>query len=347
MKTFLSFLLFFVIHSTLNAQNDKVKYITLKEYYSLTDKHLTKEDSLNLTVKNNDSVLKISKNELKLIKRNYRKLKRKNIGTRYYISLKQYHDNYSKPLTKKDSLSFKIREHDTLVLIEDNTKKKYSRGVTYTYKDSTFLDLYKKVAFKHKNDSVSEKSTLKYWKNDIKIYFGNNVSEEVKNSFMKFAKKISRNIDSLNISRVNKIEKSNFIIYYFDDYNYESRLLNTKSSDYYMFWNNQNEINKCAIKINNIKLFNDKLRLIKLKELFFKTLGHFKTSNELICESYFSNCYSEDKKIQSIDWELLKYHYDYGIGKGISLGIFNKIHKESKEKLRKGHSVRIRHREKK
>ena len=99
MKAFLSFLLFFVFHFVINAQNDKVKYISLKKYYGLTDKHLTKEDSLNLTVKNNDTVLKISKSELKRIKKKYRKFKRKNVAPRHYISLNQYqlssHIHYS------------------------------------------------------------------------------------------------------------------------------------------------------------------------------------------------------------------------------------------------------------
>ena len=114
-------------------------------------------------------------------------------------------------------------------------------------------------------------------------------------------------------------------------------MVNYKYTDYYLNWNNQNQIYRASLKINTDNSFNEKLKLFKLKDYFFRSLGHFKLSNEFACESFFSDCYSDKKRLTNFDIELLKYHYSYGICKGTSLKIFEEQHKHSKKTMNKHH----------
>ena len=154
---------------------------------------------------------------------------------------------------------------------------------------------------------------------------------------MEFAESIDSQVDSLNISEVKKVENSNYIVYYFGDFDYDPRMTNYKKTNYYMYWKN-NQIYRCTIKLDAEKYFSKKLRLDKLKEYFVKTLGQFYHINDFGCESYFSNCFSENKKLTTLDIELIKYHYSYGICKGTSLETFEDQHKRAKEILKNHNS---------
>lgn len=259
-----------------------------------------------------------------------------------YMKLKDYKKKFNLKSLNKDSLNFKIIKNDTFVKVESILKR---RGISipYEFKDDNFLNLYKKVAFKHKKNSFSLDTKMKYWKKPIKIFFSKSIDRKTKKDFLKFASYLSDNVDSLNISEVKKIEKSNYIIYYSKGFEYESRMGSYKNSDYYMYWNKNNQIYKCALRINMDNDLNKKLRLYKIKELFFKSLGHFKFTDDFNCRNFFANCYSEEKKVSKFDLDLLKYHYSYGICKGTSLKVFEESHKKAKEVFKKGHRISFRH----
>jgi hypothetical protein len=261
-----------------------------------------------------------------------------------YLPLKSYNKKYSTNFNQIDSKLIFIRNEDTLVL-DKNYKQPKGTSVPYEYQDSTFLHYYKKVAFNHPKDSVSKKTRMKYWKNDIKIFFSKSVSKKTRKNLMNFTENISKNIDSLNITQTNKIEQSNFIIYYFGDYEYESRMVNYNKTDYYMYWNGKSQIYKNAIKLDPEAFFNESLRLYKLKRVFLQSLGHFEFINDFDCQSYFSNCYSSNKHLTELDMALLKYHYSYGICKGTDLETFENQHKKAKEGLKKGHRMNFLHSE--
>ena len=252
---------------------------------------------------------------------------------RTYIKLSDWKKLNKRALTKQDSLNFLIRDNDTLVLT-DTINRPPGISVPYTYKDSTFLDLYSKSAFRLKNDSTDYKKTTKYWKKPLKVFFGNHVSRKVKRDVRKFAKSTINLIDSLSIEFVNRVEDSNFIIYYDDDYDYESKMNKRQNATYYMHWKGS-KISKVSIYIDNTFYFSDKLRLKEIKRLFIQSLGHFELVDDLPCDSYFSNCVSQEKQLTALDIEILKYHYDYGICKGTDLETFRIQHKTSKKLLKR------------
>jgi hypothetical protein len=101
-----------------------------------------------------------------------------------FVKVKDYEKRFHKKLTKKDSLNFKIIHNDTLVEIT-NYKAINGVSVPYELKDSLFLEQYKKIAFKHKKESVSEKTRMKYWKKPIKIYFSKTIQKKNKEKIFK------------------------------------------------------------------------------------------------------------------------------------------------------------------
>ena len=267
------------------------------------------------------------------------------IKSSVYLSIKKYREHNKAPLTQKDSINFLYKENDTLALLE-NYKLPEGVIVPYEYKDSTFLHYYTKIAFRRQGiDSLDNKEMMKYWKKPIKIYFSNSISNKVKKDFVSFTKQITNNVDSLSITKVDKLEDSNFIIYYKDDHEYENNLKEKVMSDYYIAWKN-NIIYSGSIKINTNTLYNDRLILSQLKVLFLQSLGYFKLINDFTCENYFSNCYSDEKKLTKLDLEILKYHYSYGICKGTTLKTFLQQHEESSKLfLEKGLKSRFIHKQ--
>ncbi|MBT8245191.1 MAG: DUF2927 domain-containing protein [Winogradskyella sp.] len=245
----------------------------------------------------------------------------------YYISKKQFEEKFQ----KKDSLGFIVKDNDTLIKV-NSLKRPKGVSVAYERKDSTFLEYYKKIAFQSIHKDSADTKPMKYWKKTIKIYFGKHISKKVKNKVVSFINEIDSRVDSLSISVVKKLENSNYIIFNNEDYQYSENISRNKASGYYIRWqNSSNRIYKGYIRINIDKLLSEKLQVQKIKEQFIGSLGWFNLSDELSCTSYFSNCHSDNKRMTELDWELLKYHYSYGICKGTTKNIFEEQHRIAKE----------------
>jgi len=250
-----------------------------------------------------------------------------------YMTVQDYKNRFQRELTKQDSLNFVIIKNDTLVTLLEKDRYKVV-SVAYEYKDDTFLKYYKEVAFNHPNDSVSEETSMKYWKDDLKIYFSNTVSKHEKKSILEFTHQISNQVDSLSIYEAKHIKDANYVIYYASDFEYDANLAKNKDASFWVYWNGGNQLNKAFLKVNDEKYFSEALRLAKIKTLLFQSLGYFSLSKEFECQSYFSNCYSNDKQLTNFDFELLKYHYSYGICKGTSLATFEDQHKRAQKALK-------------
>lgn len=250
-----------------------------------------------------------------------------------YVSQEHFNERFK----VNDSLDFVIIGKDTLIEILTHPGLQ-GTPVRYEYKDSTFLEHYKKVAFRLYHKDSADTKTMKYWKDPINIYFSESIDRKVVKNVLSFAVTISENVDSLNISRVRHINEANFVIYYDDDYQYSNNLSSYKKSDYSIFWNKKSQIYKGYIRLVRKRMFSDKLVAEKIKDLLFGSLGWFNRSYQYSCDSYFSDCYSENKVLSDFDMELLKYHYSYGICKGTTKKSFEEQHKIHKENLDKGKS---------
>ncbi|QXP59085.1 hypothetical protein [Olleya sp. HaHaR_3_96] len=257
--------------------------------------------------------------------------------TKSYIPLKEYQKRNKEPLSKQDSLNLIEKDGILLILMKENIAfNKKGTSVPYTYKDDSFLAKYTKISFFHKNNIYNDSTTSKYWKKPIKLFFGKNIPNKTKKSFLHFAKNIVNQVDSLQLYVVKKVEDSNYIIYYSSNYEYESRMSNNTYSDSYIHWKNTgSQIYKGAIRIRDDKLFNETLRLHKMKTLFVQTLGYFTFDNQLDCENFFSGCHQDPVNLTKFDIEIIKYHYDYGICKGTDLSTFIEQHKDAKKLLQK------------
>ncbi|MCF4101244.1 hypothetical protein L1I30_06175 [Gillisia sp. M10.2A] len=254
-----------------------------------------------------------------------------------YINIKTYKEK-GETLTKQDSLNFMIEGKDTLVLVTQEFIKQLRKGngkevrVKYEPKDSTFLETYKNIVFGKKDNS---KSTLKIWKDKIRIYFDASVPKKHTIALMDFAEGLSAAVDSLNIKQVDTREESNYLVYYINNENdedFEPRI-NNENSGYYVSWNGKQQLTQASLKVNTLNIKSGTYQIAHLKFNFFRTLGYFGDNVSLTCQSYLSKC-PVIRSLTPIDMEVLKYHYTYGICKGTNREDFEAIHTNMKKTLK-------------
>jgi len=343
---------FFLLYSTSysqkttrNKKNNKT-YISIRLFKQIYDRTLTKEELETIKIKPNDTLVLI--NNLSDIENQFSVKKDSLINktdkvlhqSRSYMTLSQYRKAYNKPLTKTDSENYKFKNGDTLILISDKDFYKKRVSVPYEPKDSVFLEVYKDVVYRKyqkKDTSASKKIRLKHWRHEIKIYFANSIDKTVKNELKSFANYLAKEVDSLNISFVKDIEKSNYIIYGYDsinNYKYDKRIRSNKN-DFYISWNGNQWFYDCKLQINKYSYKKKADLILKSKKLFFNTLGRFNYTRKLPKESYLSLLYSKNKKFTNDDLEILKYHYSYGICKGMDLNSFEESHLKAQEIFKK------------
>ena len=250
-----------------------------------------------------------------------------------------------KPLTKQDTINFQFKGRDTMVLllpdlIEDREKNHVR--VEYEPKDSLFLEIYKDVVYGKPNSKTRNAHAMTYWKDEIKIFFASSVPIKHAQELMKFANEISSDIDSLKISKVGDKEESNFLVYYLNrehNTDYDPRITED-TGGYFIHWNGNHQIYKASLKINTEIAEDEDLQLQLLTYHFFKSLGYFKSSDTLNCESFLSSCRSF-RNITAIDKEILKYHYSYGICKGVNLDTFEEMHKDMQNTMLKHPNAKV------
>ena len=257
-----------------------------------------------------------------------------------FVPLKVYEEMFGKTT---DTTEFMYRDQDTLVSVplDFDPISPDMVKVEYEPKSSEFLDIYKNVVYNtDKTDGSGER--MRYWKKDINIYFDESVPAEHSKKLMEFANRISRDIDSLNISRNFIKEKSNYLVYYLNRENltdYEPRIRNSKGG-YYISWNGKQQIYDGKLKINTELVENEDYQVDLLKYHFFKSLGHFKSSKNLRCRSYLSDCKTA-RKLTEDDLELLKYHYSYGVCKGTDLENFTQLTSRMNKRLEENPEAKL------
>lgn len=257
----------------------------------------------------------------------------------------EHYKNSGEKLTKQDSLKFKFHNGDTLVEVSEayitaqNSSENGKVRVPYEPKDSLFLEIYKNVVYNNQKENT-RKEFMRYWKDSVKIYFEPSVPDFQARELMNFASHISSDIDSLNIVRVANPEESNFKVYFLNAENntdFEPRI---NGNGYYINWNEKSQITSGFLKVNSARVKSKKHQLSLLKFHFLKSLGHFKNSETLDCKSYLSAC-NTPREITKMDLDLLKYHYSYGICKGVGLQTFENLHSQMQAKLKEEPNAKL------
>ena len=345
----LSIIYLLVLQTTYSQQKTTTSkssetYVSIKVFKQIYNRDLTKNDLQHLKIRGKDTLILIKdKSKAKeYISKINNKAENKILGRvqehKAYMPLSQYKKRYKKVITQKDIDNFIFRNGDTLIMI--NNKEFYNKKISVPYqpKDSTFLEAYKDVVYlKYHYKKPTKEIRLRYWKNEIKIFMTKNVDRKVKKELKKFTKYLSKEVDSLKISFVNKLEKSNYIIYGINsekDYKYEPSL-KSKNIEYRIYWNGKQQFYHAKLKIDSRSYENKDDLILKSKKMFLKTLGQFSWSYKLPKEGYFSLKYFKEKKFTKLDLEILKYHYSYGICKGTNLITFEEQHKKAKEIFKK------------
>lgn len=247
------------------------------------------------------------------------------------------------PLTKKDSLNWVFHNNDTLVPVESFPSEGPDQvRVPYEPRDEEFLKIYKQAVF-GTTEELQKKSTIKIWKEGIRLFFDPSVPEAHRRELLQFSEKVSSGIDSLRITEVKERAGSNFLVFYRnseEDFDQEQRISNNNNSGYYVSWNSRHQINRGVVKVNAYNVHRGKDQLDLLKYHFFKSLGYFYFSPEIPCKSYLSGC-PVKRKLTTEDLEILKYHYSYGMCKGINMESFEEIHRNSRASLKKHPNAKI------
>ena len=246
------------------------------------------------------------------------------------ISVDAYKARVKRELTKQDSLLFITFDNKLLVKVDDHVDMSKSRP--FEFRDSTFLELYKNVAFNPSKKDQNGKVFHRYWKQPLKIYVSPSISKGSKKFLENLTDEIKNGIDSLKISFVKDLNDANFVLYSNGDFDYEPKI--TGKHDYYVYWNGRNQIYKAYIKVDQTMAFNETLLNNMIREHFIVTLGYFTLTDKIRCSNLLANCYDPTKSLSSLDKELIKYHYSYGICKGIELSTFNELHEKGKKHLK-------------
>lgn len=238
------------------------------------------------------------------------------------------------PLSKEDSLNFKVKNGDTLIPVSKETlaeiRGKKTR-VPYEPRSKDFLEIYEHIVFG--TPDKRESSTLKIWKEPLKLYFDPSVPKAHQKALLRFAKEVSLDVDSLRIFEAEKRDKANFLIFYknnIDDFDLEPRISDKRKAGFYLNWNDKQRLTRGVLKVNTFHVPGAKDQLDLLKYYFFRSLGYFYFSPKLPCESYLSAC-PVKRELTQEDLDILKYHYSYGIAKGVDIKTFRRIHKEYQE----------------
>lgn len=345
----LSIIYLLVIQTTFSKQKrvtskNTETYVSIKFFKKIFNRDVTNIDLQHIKIKGKDTLVLVkNKSEIKkYISKNIGKSENKILGEakehKAYMPLSQYKKIYKRLITQKDIDNFIIRNSDTLIMIDNKDFYRKKVSVPYQPMDSTFLEAYKDVVYlKYHYKKPTKEIRLRYWKNEIKIFITKNVDRKVKKELKKFIKHLSKEVDSLKISFVKKLEKSNYIIYGLDsekDYKYEPSL-KSKKIEYRIYWNGNQQFYHAKLQIDS-RSYEDKEELIlKSKKVFLKTLGQFSWSFKLPKEGYFSLKYYKKKEFTKLDLDILKYHYSYGICKGTDLKTFEEQHLKAKEVFKK------------
>lgn len=217
---------------------------------------------------------------------------------------------------------------DPTYLITIHIPKKLKQNQRlFENRDSSFLEHYRNIAFL--NRGKDNKRYMKYWKEPVKLFFGETVPYKVKRQVKLFAKELNGIADSLQVETTRRKEKANIIIYFSDGFDFEPRISANEGIDWYLYWKGAH-LNRGSIELDPKVIVNEKIQINSIKKSLVRMLGYFGTSPTYGGSSAFSSLKFYRGELNEFDIEIIKYHYDYGICKGTSLEVFDNLHRKAK-----------------
>ena len=253
--------------------------------------------------------------------------------TSKFISIKSANENQKSRIIEKV-----IIRNDTLVKLKKGFSEDDINYICECFKDDTITSIYRNMAFTRKLKGYLKSETTQ-WNSKVIIYFDSQFSKKTIREFKAFFKPIEH-IYNLNISYTNKPDKANYHIKVSD-----SLIENHKNDDgdldetqpfsritYNLISDNNYKYYAGKIFIDIKHIEDENLIIIKLKQLFFNSLGHFQMNySPLSGNSLTNENYNDSKLISETDIALLRLHYFKIHHNSFNLKDFLNLEKELKK----------------
>lgn len=219
-----------------------------------------------------------------------------------------------------------LENKDTLILTKRYIPKFVFPDLPTKRETRNFKSKYSYLAFGSYSSNYNKKNlSLRQWNVPIKVFVDNSFSRENRNDIEKIIVYFSKlEIPNLNIKLVKNKRISN---YYITTSNEKFETLDAKKLDqysdeqiknrykdnanYFLTSDNNNKNYSCVLKVN-INTFEEEENIqIKVKKLFFSSLGRFYFFHYNPKESLLSTKYKNSDTLSTYDISILKTHYNY------------------------------------
>ncbi len=220
----------------------------------------------------------------------------------------------------------------------------YTVTAPLTLKDSSFIKKYKRIVFGNTDAKTPNNSKLINWAAPIYIYFDKTVPEKHSEQLMSFAEDLSKDIDSLSISRVWDKSASNYLVYYLNDDNsidYQPKI-KSKYVGGYIKWGSDCIIDNGYLRVDTRNKMPKQMLLLHAKVHFYRSLGYFQTiDDETHVIDYLNSAFANKKVLSQFDKDVVKYHYSVNVGRGMTKKMFETIQNMKTNVLEKHPKTKI------
>ncbi|MDC9723977.1 MAG: DUF2927 domain-containing protein [Urechidicola sp.] len=251
--------------------------------------------------------------------------------------------NLNRDLLNKNSEILILESKDTLVLTTIYPQKFIYPNLATKEETRKFKTYYPYIAFGSFNSKYTKtttNNTLRQWNVPIKVFIDKSFQKETRKEIEKFIMDISNlNIQNLKIALVKNIRNSN---YYITTTSEQLEVLDEKKLDRYSdaqiknrFKNNANyylisddiKSYSCVLKVNPNTFIDSDNISVKVKTLFFGSLGRFYPISHLK-ESLLYTKYENNDTISTFDKNILKTHYNYIYPYKVDFDLFKQLENE-------------------
>ncbi len=230
-------------------------------------------------------------------------------------------------LISKNSELLILDNNDTLILIKRYFPKFIYPNLPTEKETQDFKDKYSYIAFgSYTKYNNSNNNSLRQWNVPIYVFIDKSFHKDDRTKIKNYLISLSKlKIPNLKISIVKNKKNSN---YYITTTNEKIEVLDEKklkqysdervknrfkdNANFYLLSDHNKKSYSCILKINPNSFEENKNIIVKVKKLFFGSLGRFYTPTyNLPKESLLNNKYKNNDSISEYDINILKTHYNY------------------------------------